>query len=240
MVNAKDFFREGWVMLLRPFEFAGLPNPLQKLSILYAFSEKPIISREYDEVGKVEWEDYLENFGRDAGFTTMSKYARLFGESELEYDARVAMQLKYLDDNHRKIEIYEGNVVQCTIGGNLCRFYPDEYNIIKPETFNQVIEGDEYFMVVEHKNAFEIQAIKDKVHYIRQRGIPEELAKKWSSHSLKDAVYFKPRYELLEIFCRDHEIFLPDSHYPEQTEEFELNKLKEQLHKKRDELSKQN
>ena len=38
-------------MLKRPFAFAELSKPLQKMTILYAFSEKPIITVELNAKG---------------------------------------------------------------------------------------------------------------------------------------------------------------------------------------------
>ena len=53
---AKHKFREGWIMLKRPFKFGELSKPLQKMTVLYAFSEKPIITMELNAKGIEEME----------------------------------------------------------------------------------------------------------------------------------------------------------------------------------------
>lgn len=41
-MRAKDRFRQGFIMLKRPFDFHELKNPLQQFTILWTYSEKPV------------------------------------------------------------------------------------------------------------------------------------------------------------------------------------------------------
>lgn len=212
---AKDiYFREGWIMLKRPFEFHELSNPLQKLTLLYAFADRPIIRLKLDEKGMELYQDYLDNYGKPPSVTGgKSIWNKLLNESENEYELRVERDLNNLYKNHQRIEIYEGHMVQCYVEGQLCKFYPEEYSIIGPDTFQMAVEGEEYLMKVENENVFQMEEIKNKIFYMRQRGVPLDKSKKWSSSSLKDSIYFKPRMELLEMFAYPNEILLPDSDY---------------------------
>lgn len=210
-MEAKNRFKEGWIMLLRPFDFAELSEPLQKMTILYAYSEQPIINMELNEKGREELEDLNEAWDRKGkvGFHGSQMYAIRFGEPEEQYDARMG---RYLDDIFRlysKQENYKGEIVQCYVEKQLCRFYPEEYNVISRETFEHLLTCDEqeYKIDVEDKKFFDLKSIKDRLFYIQSRGIGKNIAMKMSSKEAKDAVIFRPQEAILEMFCREHEIY---------------------------------
>lgn len=211
-MNAKNKFREGWVMLLRPFDFAELSKPLQKMTILYAYSEQPIVNMVLNEKGVQELEDLNEAWdkkGKIGIFGGSKIYGIRFGESEEDYDDRMG---RYLDDIYRKYstkEDYKGEIVQCYVEKQLCRFYPDEYNVISRETFEHLLSCDEneYKIEIEDSKYFDLKSIKEKIFYIQSRGIPKDIATKMNSVEAKDAVIFRPQEAILEMFCREHEIY---------------------------------
>ncbi len=100
MLNAKDKFREGYIMLLRPFEFHELKNPLQKLTILWAYSEQPILKNVLTEKARDEaW--LIEN---QSGLPFFSKeHKEEIIESQLE-----TLLLK----KESFEQLYEGDIVQ--------------------------------------------------------------------------------------------------------------------------------
>jgi len=54
---------------------------------------------------------------------------------------------------------------------------------------------------------YETKEMKDKLHYIRSRGINKKKAQKMASSSVKGAVIFRPQEIILQTFCREYEIF---------------------------------
>jgi hypothetical protein len=199
-MDAKLRFKEGWIMLLRPFRFAELKQPLQKMTILYAYSEKPMLKVELSEKGKEAISElYNHSFEGDPG--------RLFMEPEDEYYTRIQLSEDAIFKAYSTVEIYSGEVVQCYVEKTMCRFYPDEYTVIRRETFEEVMTSEEYTMDIESGSYYDIENIQDKVHYVRSRGIDDTLAKRMCSSEAKDSVIFRPKRELLEIFCREHEIY---------------------------------
>lgn len=227
-MNAKDnYFREAWIMLKRPFKFVEMEQPLQRFTVLYAYADCPLIKYTLNDKGRELKEEIMNSL--DSGFLGGNhKYKKGFRESDEEHSKRINDELDYIDNHYSTVEIYEGHMVQCTVEGVLCRFHPEEYSIIGQDTFNMVVSGEEFFLKTEIPSVFKIQQIKDKIFYMKNRGIPEQIAKKWASFSLKDAVYFKPRIEVLEHFCREPEIYLPDDDYEEASLKF-LEKQKANL-----------
>jgi len=189
-MKVKQRFREGWIMLLRPFEFAELSKPLQKMTILYAYSEKPLIKMEITKKGQELLNEAYENIDKPFTPTTtpaQRKWRRAFSEKEGNtfYNKRVEYELEALKKEHTTIEFYKGQVVQCDVEGTMCRFYPDEYNMIQQDTFDHVLTSDDYTMEIEGETAFGMPEVKEKIHYIRSRGISEKTAKRIASHNLK-------------------------------------------------------
>ncbi len=201
MLNAKDKFREGYIMLLRPFEFHELKNPLQKLTILWAYSEQPILKNVLTEKARDEaW--LIEN---QSGLPFFSKEHK---------EEIIESQLETLFAKKESFEqLYEGDIVQCYVDGIMCRFYPDEYKIMAKERLFEIMQEEGYHTIISEQLK-QVKEFKDKVHYLKSRGIGEKDATKWSSLSYGPMVMYKPYYQLLDAFCREHEIF-KDSFYEE-------------------------
>ena len=194
-------------MLLRPFAFGELSKPLQKMTILYAYSEKPIVEMTLNEKGQAPMDelDSGDNTGLFSGGDFL--FRKRFGESEEYYQERMTIEYNRIVKENSTIEVYKGQIVQCMVENTLCRFYPDEYNPIKLNTFEYVMTSDDYTMEVENKTLFELPEIKEKIFYIRSRGVGESMATRMSSHNAKDSVIFRPGQGVLDMFCREHEIY---------------------------------
>lgn len=210
-MNAKNKFREGWIMLLRPFEFAELKKPLQKMTILYAYSEKPIINMVLNEKGREELK-WLNHYWdkKGGGLSDFHKmYQRRLFEDDDTYDERMGRYLDKIFRDYCIEEDYKGEIVQCYVEGQMCRFYPEEYNIISRETFEHLLTCDEreYQIEIENKSHFDIKTVKERIFYIQSRGVSKEKAMKMSSKEAKDSVIFRPQQAILEMFCREHEIY---------------------------------
>lgn len=212
MINAKDKFREGFVMVMRPFQFTELRNPIQKFTIIWAYAEQPKIVRELTETAKEEV-DLIENQSHGPRFFT-SKDKEEYIQREIE---RVYANPKSWNEN------YKGEIVQTYIDGQLIRLYPDEYNIVSKEKLQEIMEEEGYHAVCS-RGLYELKDFRDKAHYLKSRGVPKHIANKWASMSFKELVYYKPYYELLTMFCRDYEIYT-DTFY----EEVEGIKLADQV-----------
>lgn len=196
-------------MLTRPFQFAELSKPLQKMTILYAFSEKPIISMELDAKGIEKMKILNENYGKALSLLSGDNtYRKRFGEDDA-YEERMDGYINQILREHSTQENYQGEIVQCYVEGEMCRFYPGEYNIISKETFDHLLTCDdrEYTIDVESEEIFNTKALKDRLFYIRSRGIPKNKAMKMNCGEARDAVIFRPGKAVLEMFCREHEIY---------------------------------
>lgn len=203
MINAKDKFREGFIMLQRPFCFAELNTPLQKFTILWAYSEKPIIKNVLTTEAK-EKIDLIENSSNPIGFWKK--------EDKEDYLKR---EIEYVMNNPKNYDsLYEGEIVQCYVEGQLCRFYPDEYTIVSKEKLNDIMAEEGYHVICDN-SLYLLKDFVDKKHYLQSRGVSERVAKKWASLSYGNLVMYKPYYELLEMFCRPYEIVADDNFYKE-------------------------
>jgi hypothetical protein len=202
MINAKDKFREGFIMIMRPFQFEELRNPIQKFTIVWAYAEQPKIVKELTQTAKDEI-DLIENSSYGPRFFT-SKEKSDYIDSQME---KVYANPKSWNEN------YKGEVVQTYIDGQLVRLYPDEYNIVSKEKLQEIMEEEGYHAVCS-RGLFELKDFRDQSHYLRSRGVPKHIANKWASMSFKELVYYKPYYELLTMFCRDYEIYA-DTFYEE-------------------------
>lgn len=202
-MDAKSKFREGFIKLKRPFEFAELMNPLQAETILYAYSERPEITKQLTEKAKEE-RDLIEN---QVGLFIQ----RNWGESSESAIQRQIENLEKLPSSWE--EVYLGEIVQATIEGEMCRFYPNDYSVI-PQDFLEEILAEEGYHAIISPGLENIKEYKIKKHYLQSRGIEERIARKWAAIPYKDLVMFKPYYQLLRMFHRDGEI-IPDHFYTE-------------------------
>lgn len=202
MINAKDKFREGFIMLLRPFKFAELKNPLQKFTIIWAYSEQPVIKNILTHKAKEE-ADLIENCTHPLIFFNK--------EQREDYIAEKIERLFDRPDSYEKL--YEGEIVQCIIDGEQCRFYPDEYKILSKEKVSEIMQEEGYHVLISEELK-KINSFKDQSHYLRSRGIKQSIADKWASLSFKGLVIYKPYFQLLTMFCRDYEIY-KDEFYEE-------------------------
>lgn len=209
-MKAKDKFREGWIMLLRPFKFAEISQPLQKMTVLYAYSDKPLLSYELNEKGKEEMEKlnyFSENNSIFSGHH--ATYSKRLNEDIDEFDERISKEQDRILSMFSTVEVYKGTIVECYVEGQLCKFFPDEYNVISKETFDHLLVCDEheYKIDIENETYFATSTIKDRLHYIMSRGIDRDKAMKMASGEAMDNVIFRPQEAVLEMFCREHEIY---------------------------------
>jgi hypothetical protein len=193
-INAKEKFREGFIMLTRPFVFAELKNPLQKFTILWAYAERPVVHEMINAEGREKLEE-IEHSTPAIGFWGL-------GQRE-EWIAR-EIEKVYTTPKYKETH-YEGEVVQAIIQGQICRFYPDEYTIIGPEKLTNIMQEEGYHTICD-PTIYKLPDFRNKKHYLQSRGISERIATKWASVTFRDLVIYKPYYELLTMFCRDHEI----------------------------------
>lgn len=210
-MKAKHRFREGWIMLLRPFKFAELKNPLQKMTILYGYTEKTLFDYELNDEGKKLLER-IESAMKAQSFVSSEhdrEYSMFFGEKRNEYETRMQKEIDFVYERFATVEVFKGNVVTCYVEGVECKFFPDEYNVISRETFEHLLTCDEqeYKVEIEDSSFFDIKTMRDKLFYIRSRGINKSKAQKMLSSEAKDSVIFRPQPAILEMFCREHEIY---------------------------------
>lgn len=200
MINAKDKFREGFIMLLRPFDFAELKNPLQKLTILWAYSEQPVLR----DVLKPQAREKIDEICERPNMSFLRKEDR---------EEWINDQIKKICDNPSSHEkLYEGEIVQTYVDGQLCRFYPDEYKILTKERLAEIMEEEGYHVILGDVKS--LKDFNDKSHYLQSRGVSKNIADKWASLSFHSLVMYKPYFELLKIFCRWNEVY-PDKFYEE-------------------------
>lgn len=191
MINAKNKFKEGYIMLLRPFDFANLDRPLQQFTILYAYAEQPKFSYKIDPRVNEEFKDI--------------KYRVRFrlGDDKEEYLSERYEELlrKYPDK-----KTYEGEVVQSIVDGELCKFFPDEYSIIDKQKFSEVIYDDiAYKLDIQDETIY--HHVKDQIYYAQTRGISKDMATRIASFNVHDAVILRPTIHLLDEFLHQNRIF---------------------------------
>jgi hypothetical protein len=204
IIDAKNKFREGFIMLNRPFQFTEMKNPIQKLTIVYAYAEQA----KFENRLTIDALKKIDEISNESSLMNKNKF---INESHEDY---VERQLTKIYESPSNIEkVYKGEIVQCIIDGQTCRFYPDEYSLISQEKLNEIMIEEGYHAIV--TNGLEkIKAYQDVLHYLKSRGVGDVVAKKWAGLTFKDLIYFKPYYELLDMFCRDYEIY-PDEFYRE-------------------------
>ena len=197
-------------MLLRPFQFAELKQPLQKLTILYAYAERPIITKTLTDKGRDLYEIALDNMNKEYSHLVNKEsnvWRKFPNEKSNEYEERLDKLLDAFFAKYSTQEVYKGEIVQCTVNKQLCRFFPEEYTIIDRGTFDHVLTDELYDMEIENPTGLLIPDIQDKIFYCQSRGIDKTLAERMSAKNLNDNVLFRPKRELLECFCRENEIY---------------------------------
>lgn len=219
MLDAKNKFREGFIMTKRPFRFAEMRNPIQAFTILWAYSEQPKIRLELTEVAREKIEE-IEFATNPHGFFS-SEHRQEWMMKEMD---RITNNPKSYD------QVYLGEIVQTFVDGQLIRLYPDEYTVVTSDKLTEIMQEEGYHAVCT-KGLFEIEDFRNKTHYLQSRGIPSHIANKWASMSYKELVYYKPYYELLNMFCREHEIYA-DEFY----DTIEGIPMQEQLEREREAL----
>jgi len=195
MLDAKNKFREGFIMIKRPFKFANMNNPIQAFTIVWAYSEQPQIRPELTETAKEKIEE-IDNTTSGIGFFNSA-------QKEDWIEREIA---KVVDSPSSYNQIYMGDIVQTYIDGELIRLYPDEYSMVDADKLSEIMCEEGYHAVCS-RGLLEVKDFRDKSHYLQSRGVPAHIANKWASMSYKELVYYKPYYELLTMFCRDHEIY---------------------------------
>ena len=165
---------------------------------------------ELNAKGIEEMEILNKNYGKPIGSISGDhRYRIRFGEDEESYEYRMDRYAAQIIKEHSTQENYHGEIVQCYVEGEMCRFYPEEYSIISKETFDHLLtcDDEEYTIDVESEEIFETKALKERLFYIRSRGIPKGKAMKMNCGEARDAVIFRPGQAILEMFCRKHEIY---------------------------------
>lgn len=200
-------FKEGWVQLQRPFLFGDLDHPLQKFSILYCYHFDFTYKETVSEKGLKEIDSLYRN-------NSKSHFFKL-SEDELEREANRLSEI-------HSVKKVSGQKIYTYIGENECRFYPNEYKILSLEKVKRLIEEPGFHAVPTVRDAFKDANLIEQIMYLRSRGLSEHDAKRMCSLSLKDKVYFKPYFHLLELFARNYEIFV-DPFY-EEVENIKLTK----------------
>lgn len=195
MLDAKKKFREGFIMTKRPFKFANMKNPIQAFTIVWAYSEQPQIHPELTKTAR-EKLDEIEFATNPIGFF-----------SAVQREEWIQKEIDKVLRNQKNYDpVYLGEIVQTFIDGELIRLYPDEYTIVDADKLAEIMEEEGYHAVCT-KGLLDIADFRDKTHYLQSRAIPAHIANKWASMGFKELVYYKPYYELLKMFCRDHEIY---------------------------------
>lgn len=201
-MDAKNKFREGFIVINRPFKFVEMKTPIQKNTIVWAYSEQPIIKKELSEEAKEKYA-LVANSSQGIGYFTAKDK-----EEALQADLEAILK-----DIKNYIPLYEGEIVQTTIEGVTCRFYPDEYSILPLERLQQILEYEGMHTICS-PTLKTLKDFTDKVFYLTSRGIDLRTAERWCSALYKDLVYYKPYYELLLQTCRPEQIY-PDIFYTE-------------------------
>lgn len=108
------------------------------MTVLYAFSEKPILEMTLNLEGQKNTKS-LMLMDIITLFSNSSQYCKYFKESQEEYENRIDAATNLIFKTYGTQEEYKGEIVQSIIEGEICRFYPDEYTVIKPETLDHLL-----------------------------------------------------------------------------------------------------
>lgn len=202
MIDAKNKFREGYILIKAPFKFVKLKEPVQQHTIVWAYSEQPLLRKKLTDKAFLEIDSLIHE-------DTFMNSRIPFGKDPEEWRNEQINQV--YSSNQSYENIYEGDIVQATVNNQTTRFYPEEYSIINSEKISTLLEEEGYHAVCS-PGLYSIKSFIDKVHYLRSRGISKNIAEKWASIGYKDLVYYKPYYELLKQFSRPVHIY-PDLFY---------------------------
>jgi len=223
MIDARKKFKEGFIMLNRGFQFGELKHPLQKFTILWAYSEQPVIEKELSKEA-IEEIELIENTTPVLGFWT-SKDREDFLQKKID---------GVLNAEKSYNKLHMGDIVQTYVDGVLCRFFPNEYSIIDSTKLFEIMQEDGYHTICSPA----LEKIPDflkNVHYIKSRGVDDETARRWVTLGYKDLVMYKPYYQLLELFCRPMEVISNDEFYinKEGIDFTELNEIQKEISDKK-------
>lgn len=208
MIDASQRVYHGWIMLRQPFKFAELEEPLQMQTILYAYSERPVIDRVLTKEAKEE---------RDLILNQSIPFSWIQGK-----DVIIEKEIEELERKRESWEEnYKGEIMQVVINNVTCRFYPEEYTHISQETLSEILEDEGYHMVA-HPGLLKNKEFLKRRHYIQSRGVNERTAAKWVSIGFRDLVRYKPYFQLLRFFARDHQIY--DDPFYEEIEEIDFTR----------------
>ena len=200
MIDAKNKFREGYILIKQPFQFVEMENPVQAYTIAWAYSEQPVFEKEMTVSAKESLEDLLNE-------TPFMNPKVHFKENFDDYLSREIEKIYSNEANFN--QLHSGDIVQTNIDGITCRFYPDEYSIIDKDTLSEIMEEEGYHAICS-QGLYKTKEFLDKFHYLRSRGISEHIAKKWAALGFKELVYYKPYFQLLSMYSR---VIYPDSFY---------------------------
>ena len=205
-MKIKDRFREGWIILKRSFKFAELEKGIEKMTILYAYSDKPMLKMVLSKEGE-ELIDSLKGMEGKSLFTGGDvNFVKRYGESQDDYDKRMVEEYDRIIKLHSTVELYEGQIVQAEVSNVMCRFFPDEYSVIGRDTFEHIMTSSDYDMIIQDGMPYTLPDTKNKLFYIMSRGVNKTIAERMVAKDFKDAVLFDPGLGVLNMFCREHEI----------------------------------
>ena len=203
MINAKNRFKEGWVMLNRPFSFGdieGTGKVFQKLTIFYAHSERPMLHTVTSEKG-------IKLINKAIKEANQRKRLTLSDEQRNGIDDQLDEQIEIIKDENR-VEEYKGEIIQFPYYDKVIRFFPDEYKVIGMDTLEAVIgDEDSYEVELLDRNKMELPVLKNSIFYLKSRGISNDQAIRMCTHLLTDGVILRPKRSILEMLCREEEIY---------------------------------
>ena len=211
-MKAKDLFKEGWCMTLRPFDFADFDFYIQKLSIFYCYTYKHQYITVLSDEGKKIVEEEIEPFLNRKFALTNSTWSQYHNEPDHDYEVRVGQMHDLVISSYQRNDRYTGTIVETYFEGKTIRFYPDEY---KPIGFDiaEILDEEGYIIKVDRQLKEIDPKLKDRIYYLMTRGYTENHAFKVNSFNLKELVWYKPNSALLDYFVSPSEIISPDKDY---------------------------
>lgn len=192
-MEIKARFNEGWVMLLRDFDFAELTCRLNKLSFVYVYGHSTLYTRVLNKKGLDKINAPLTPMQKNL-MALHDKFGSYWGDDETDDFIRI-------DEATETEQIYRGEKAYTVIEGEKCFFYPEEYSIVNPrEIFKTETHLGAYRLQVEDPHWNSSKEIRDQIHYLNSRGIKKELAEKVVGFTAKHNVWYKPGEELIKEF----------------------------------------
>lgn len=207
-MDAKNNFREGHIILQRPFDFYELEYGIPKMTILYAYIERPLFDDELTPEGR----ERLDRVKHAGSFYAHPSLKKGIFETQKAFEERISKEFDRIASdasNYKKKHV--GNMVQSSIGEVQVSFWPDEYKVLDPDILQEVLYDDSYHMITSNENVFNLPEMEKKIFYLQSRGISKKKAQRLCSFGLKDLVAYFPHPELQKMFCRDHEVvYMPE------------------------------